>query len=229
LYGFGIIDDLNETYYALDNLNETHSNFVLYNRNWAYLTYKTMSIYAPYSIISINDELFISAQDGMYKSDNSLNLAESYIRIGACYTSIYHNSTSDILYVASLANSMIDLFYRNLTFISSISLTNQPYALTEKNGKLYLGFTDGSISVLENNLVVKNITTLCNSIITSILIDKNDLMGVLCFDNSILYLYSTNGSYTGKNITTSSGPRFMNYDLNGHFIIAGESQIKIYY
>ncbi len=125
--------------------------------------------------------------------------------------------------------SSIDLFYRNLSFISSISLTNKPYALAEKNDKLYVGLSNGVISVLENNLVIKTITTLCSGFITSIVIDVNDLMGVLCNSNSMLYLYATNGSYTGKNMTTPSSPIFMNYDLNGHFIIAGESQINLYY
>jgi hypothetical protein len=60
-------------------------------------------------------------------------------------------------------------------------------------------------------------------------IDSNDLMGVLCYDDNMLYLHTTNGSYTGKNMTTPLYPRFMNYDLNGHFIIAGENQINIYY
>jgi hypothetical protein len=227
--GFGIIDDANETYYVLDNLNSTHSNFVLYNRNWTYLTYKTIPICRPYSIQSINNEIFIAAVDGIYKSDKSFNLVNSYIRTSADYTSIYYNSTSDILYVDSFGSNGIDLFNRNLSFISSISLTNQSYALTEKNGKLYVGLYGGVVSVLENNLVVKSITTLCNGWITSIVIDANELMGVLCYSNNMLYLYTTNGSYTGKSMTTPSNPRFMNYDLNGHFIIAGESQIKIYY
>ncbi len=85
------------------------------------------------------------------------------------------------------------------------------------------------IKVLENNLVVKNITTLCTEHITSIVIDAYDLMGVLCRSDSMLYLYTTNGSYTGKNMTTPSWSLFMNYELNGHFIIAGQSQIKLYY
>jgi hypothetical protein len=123
---------------------------------------------------------------------------------------------------------MIDLFYRNLSFISSISLINGPYALTEKNGKLYVGLLGGVISVLENNLVVKNIKTLCTGSTTSIVIDANDQMAVLCYSNSTMYLL-TNGSYTGKNMTTPSIPRFMSYDLNGHYIIAGQSQINIYY
>ncbi len=97
-----------------------------------------------------------------------------------------------------------------------------------KNGKIYVGLYGGVISVVENNLVVKNITTLCIGFISSIVIDANDLMAVLCFGN-MLYLYSTNGSYTGKNMTTPSLPRFMNYDLNGHFIIAGTVQINQYY
>jgi hypothetical protein len=119
--------------------------------------------------------------------------------------------------------------YRNLSFISSLYFTKQPYAITEKNGKFYIGLSGGVVSVLENNLVVKNITTLCSGTITSIVIDTNELMGVLCWDNNILYLYATNGSYTGKNMSTSTNPRFMNYDLNGHFIIAGQSQINLYY
>jgi hypothetical protein len=171
-----------------------------------------MTINLSFSIISIKNELYITAYDGLYKSDKSFNIVKSYIRSGARFTIIYYNSTSDILYAASQG------------------LTNQPWALTEKNGKLYVGFTDGSIQVFENNLVVKNITTLCTSVISSIVIDTNESMGVLCCTNpGMLYIYSTNGSYTGKNLTTLSLPRFMNYDLSGHFIIAGESQINVFY
>jgi hypothetical protein len=229
LNGFGIIDNENETYYALDPLNSTHSNFVVYNRKWTYLTYKTMPIFGPFSIVTINNELFIIANEGIYKTDNSLNLVKSFNRTRALYTSIYHNSTSDILYVASYSYSRIDLFYCNLSFIGSISLTNKPYAITEKNGKIYVGLNGGSISVVENNLVVENITTLCTGWITSILIDANDLIAVLCHSNSTLYLYSTNGSYTCKSMTTPSSPRFMSYDLNGYFIIAGQYQLNLYY
>jgi hypothetical protein len=188
-----------------------------------------MSIYNPISIIFINNEIFITGYDGIYKTDKSFNLVDSYISTGASYRCIYHNSTSDILYVARETSYSVDLFYRNLTFISSISLINGPWALTEKNGKLYVGLYGGVISVLENNLVVKNITTLCTARITSIVIDANELIGVLCRVNDMLYLYSTNGSYTGTNMTTPLYPVFMNYDLNGHFIIAGIDQINIYY
>ncbi len=188
-----------------------------------------MPIYYPTSIISIYNELFITAQDGIYKSDKSFNIVKFYNRTGARYTSIYHNSTSDILYVASELFNRIDLFDRNLSCISSLSFTRMPSALTEKNGKLYVGLSGGSISVLQNDLVVQSITTLCNGWITSIVIDANDLMGVLCWTNNTLYLYSTNGSYTGKNMTAPLWPRFMNYDLNGNFIIAGYYQINLYY
>jgi hypothetical protein len=230
LYGFSIIDDANATYYALDDLNDgINSNFVLYDRNWTYLTYKTLFIYLPVSIISFNNELFITGNDGIYKTDKSLNIVGSYISTGAEYTGIYYNSTSDNLYVASYSFNRIDLFYRNLTFISTISLTNQPWTLTENNGKLYVGLIDGSISVLENNLVVKTITTLCTGLINSIVIDENELMAVLCNGNNMLYLYSTNASYTGKNMTTPLYPVFTNYDLNGNFIIAGSYQINLYY
>jgi hypothetical protein len=53
-----------------------------------------MSIYRPFSIISIENELIITAQDGIYKTDKFLNLVKSYIRTGARFTSIYYNSTS---------------------------------------------------------------------------------------------------------------------------------------
>jgi hypothetical protein len=188
-----------------------------------------MPIYYPISIITINNKLFTTANIGIYKSDNALNLIESYIRTDAYYKGIYYYYTADILYVASYSSKRIDLFYRNLSFISSISLTNIPYALTEKNDKLYVGIEGGLISVVENNLVVKNITTMCTSYIRSIVIDANDLMGVLCWINSMLYLYTTNGSYTGKSITTPLSPRFISYDLNGYFIISNANQINIFY
>ncbi len=85
------------------------------------------------------------------------------------------------------------------------------------------------MSVLENNLVVKNITTLCTRTITSIVMDANELMAVLCYSNpGVLYLYKTNGSFAGKKMTTPSNSRFMSYDLNGKYIIAGQSQINLY-
>jgi hypothetical protein len=216
-------------YYVLDVLNTTQSNFVVYNPNWRYIKYKTMPINSASSIKSINNELFVTAYDGIYKIDKLLNILESYNRKNATYKGIYYNYTADAFYVTSQLSNRIDLFHRNLSFISSISFIYQPYAITEKNGKLYVGLAGGVISVLENNLVVKNITTLCNGTITSIVIDTNELMGVLCWSNSMLYLYSTNGSYTGKNMTTQSNPRSIIYDLNGYFIIAGQSQINLYY
>ena len=158
-----------------------------------------------------------------------MNLVGSYNRTGAWYTNIYHNYTTDILYVTDTSNG-IDLFYRNLTYISYISFSNKAYALTETNDKLYVGLYGGTISVLNNNLVVKNFPVLCTEWISFILIDTNYLMSVLCYSNlGMLYLYTTNGSYTGKSMTTPTYPRFMSYDLNGHFIIAGYNQIYIYY
>jgi hypothetical protein len=188
-----------------------------------------MPINYPSSIITINNEFFTTATIGIYKLDNALNLIESYIRTDANYRGIYYNYTADILYVASFNSKRIDLFYRNLSFISSISLTNGPYALTEKNGKLYVGIDGGLISVVENNLVVKNITTMCISYIRSIVIDTNELMAVLCNSDNTLYLYTTNGSYTGISMTTPLSSRFISYDLNGYFIISNANQINIFY
>ncbi len=193
--------------------------FVIKNHNFFY----------PYTIASINNELFITDNNGIYKTNKSLNILKSYIRTSSGYKGIFHNQTADIIYVANFYSNRTDLFYRNLTFISSINLENSPMTLTEKNGKIYVGLNDGTISVIENNLVVKTITTLCTGRISSIVIDANESMGVLCLTNSILYLYSKNGSYTGKSMTTPSSPRFFNYDLNGNFIIAGQSQINLYY
>jgi hypothetical protein len=187
-----------------------------------------MPIFNPCTIISINNELFITGYDGIFKTDLSLNLVASYT-VNTLYTCVYYNHTSDTIYATSYYNHRIDLFDRNLSLISSISFTDRPYALTEKNGKLYVGLTDSTISVLENNLVVKTITTLCPGWITSIIIDTNELMAVLCLSNSMLYLYTTNGSYTGIKMATPNSPNYMNYDLNGHFIIVGGNQINLYY
>jgi hypothetical protein len=74
-----------------------------------------MPIIYPFSIISINNELFISGTHVIYKSDKYLNLFGFYNRTGAGYRCIYYNYTADILYVE--AYNMIDLFYRNLSFI----------------------------------------------------------------------------------------------------------------
>jgi hypothetical protein len=68
-----------------------------------------MPINIPYSIQSINNELFITGTDGIYKLDKSFSLVKYYKRTGSVYTSIFHNQTADILYIASFGSNRIDL------------------------------------------------------------------------------------------------------------------------
>ena len=54
-------------------------------------------------------------------------------------------------------------------------------------------------------------------------------MMITCASPNAVYIYHTNGTYTGKNITTYNSPMFINFDTKGRLIIICDSQINILY
>jgi hypothetical protein len=93
---------------------------------------------------------------------------------------------------------------------------------------MFVGTIEGIILVMENDVIIRNFTTVCG-FISSMMIDTYGNMLVLSFSNSFVYLYHTNGSNLGNSVSTSAHPTFMNFDLNGRLVITSWSDFEIYY
>ncbi len=173
---------------------------------------------------------YIAANDGIYKTNENFTTLQNYGRGGAGYRGIYFNETSDTVYVISQVYQTIDIFYRNLTFIESISLSATiPTSLGGKNGKLYVGTFMTGLLIIENKSLINTINVCKFGIIKAILIDENDYLGILCDAENKIYLYYTNGTNTMKNINVPTGSTDMKFDPNGRLIISSSSSISIYY
>ena len=95
---------------------------------------------------------------------------------------------------------------------------------------MYVGdFLTGSILVMENETIVRTFRGYNGNTVylTYILFDMCGLMATSCYKNQF-YLYYPNGTYVGKNFTIPTGPKYIGYDSNDHFIQISYFQINIY-
>ena len=66
-----------------------------------------------------------------------------------------------------------------------------------------------------------------SQLLRSILFDQNDSMVTSCSINNI-YLYSANGSFTGKSLSAPPQIMYIGFDSKGRFIQISKEQINIY-
>ncbi len=218
-----------DTVYYLFQLN---SNLVMVfdDENWEYQKNISFLGYSLTYAIEIENELFLTGDNAVYKTDKSLNVINTSYNAGSHYCGIYFNKTSDLIYVADFTiNYNIVVFNRNLTFIEKVKVGYKPYALADYDDKLFVGTMNGTILVIQNKTVINIYITLCYSTITSLLIDNEGYMIVTCVSPNAAYIYHTNGTYTGKKITTYGNPQFINFDTKGRLIISSYGQININY
>ena len=57
---------------------------------------------------------------------------------------------------------------------------------------------NGTILQIQNKIVTNTYITLCISTVTSLLIDYYGYMIITCASPNALYIYHTNGTYTGN-------------------------------
>lgn len=63
----------------------------------------------------------------------------------------------------------------------------------------------------------------------SILFDKYGYFGTACdYPSNQIYLYYSNGTYTGKSITTPGFPTYIGFDSKSRFVILSFYRISIY-
>jgi hypothetical protein len=223
-YGFGVICDVNITYYSLDMVEKY---IIKYDENWQYLDNKAID--EPINVITVDKELFVAARDAIMRLDRNMNQLYSHGNSNSNYGGSYYNKTIDSFLVTSEAYTRLDVFSRTLSLTESISIA--PYyglSCVEYNNKLFIGTSVGTILIMQQKIVISSFTTVCSAKIYSILIDDYDCLAILC-SNNIVYLYRTNGTYRGVSRTVTTNSKYMGFDANGKLIISASSGLYFYY
>ena len=224
LTGFGSLFDLNTTYYALDY---SANRIIIFDSNWQYLTFKNFT--GPAYMITVNNSLYISCNNNVYKTDKYLNITSQYNSYD-CYRGLYYNSSNNTIYVSG--GSKIYIFDLNLTLVDSIQTkTYQLYSLQGYKNYIYAGTHNSSCLLVIENKVIIQIYPICNSgTLTSILIDHFGYIVLSCnIDKKVYLYYSSNMTYTNKSLTYAGVyPHFINFDSNDQFVIISTSLIDIF-
>jgi hypothetical protein len=223
----GFYSSCNASYYVVDNgAKRVH----ILNDDWSYVSYKNFS--NPNYIIKIDSSLYLTGNTNIWKLDKDLNILIQYTSTGIYpnYRGIYYNSSNRFIYVAPMSLTEILVFNLNLIFNHSISISSYtPYSITEYNNKLYVGTTNGTIFVIQNEVIINQFNG-CNGAsvwVIFIIFDQYGYVATLC-SISKLYLYNSNGTYTGNSLSTPKNPRYIGFDTKGRFVLISQSQVFIY-
>ena len=226
LHGFGMYSSPNATYYYLTQWID--GKVYIFNDEWKCITFKRFNY--PFYMISIDNNLYMTGLENVWKVDKDLNILRNYNPGGwQGFEGISYNPSNGLIYVA--ATQKIFVFNFNLKLIRLISTEpHMPSSIAISSNKLYVGTSEGIILIYQNEEIINQFNG-CDGkygSITSILFDSNGYMATSCgYPTLKLYLFSPNGSYTGKSITTPDCPQYIGFDSKGQFIQISGKQISI--
>ena len=228
LVGFGIYSSFNSVYYYL--LDYGASKVYILNDQWSFISYKVFN--QPCNMITIGNSLYMTGDYNVWKLDKDLNILIEYNPSGyPSYRAISYNPSNGFIYVAANTFSEIQVINLNLTLIRRVSTSpRQPWPITILSNQLYVGTWEGIILVYENEMLINQFNG-CNEnrgFLTSILFDPNGYMATTCYLSNKLYLFSSNGSFTNKSITTHESPWYIGFDTKDRFIQISLKQITIF-
>ncbi len=198
----------------------------MFNKNWEFLNIKNLA--KPVYMEIVDNELYITGDHNIYKTDKNVNLIKTFTNTGAGYRGIYYNKTNNIFYIAAEFLFKIDIFDRNLTLLFSISTgALNPYSMHVYNDQLIIGSTNGIVFFVQNDAILKNFSTLCAQH-NMVFADQFGYFAIACFQTSIAYIYHVNGTYMNIMMSTALQPTHMRFDMKGQFIVDTVNEIEIY-
>jgi DNA-binding beta-propeller fold protein YncE len=226
--GFGFYSSCNTLYYVMDS---SAGRVYILNDDWSYVSYKNFS--NPAHMITISNSVYMTGNTNIWKFDKDLNILFQYNSTGGTsFRGIYYNSSNGFIYVAPSNLNEIQVFDLNLTYNQNISTApHNPFTISEYNNNIYVGTRNGSILVIQNEVIINQFNG-CNEAyveLNFILFDQYGYMATICSDPANkLYLYKTDGTYSGTNLSTPAKPRYIGFDSTGRFVLISKSQIIIY-
>jgi len=222
--------DLNSSYL----IGDFKTGLFLYNQNLDLLNNNSYFTGTKrYIVLKSNDnikELYVSEENGIRKVDLNLNQLNSVSEssIGGV-RGIWYNSSTDEIHLFNQDYSKVYLFNRNLNLTGYYNVTYKNTYLTEKNGIIFLASTSGEIMMIQNKITktFSNVAGNCN--IMSLLVDNYDKLAVLCSSDNKIYIYNTNGSFTGLSWSSPVvNATNMVFDAFGNFILTNNTGIYFF-
>jgi hypothetical protein len=167
LHGFGMMVDLNTSYYLTDYRG--HKIFLL-NDNYENVADKKFS--SPAYMVTFNSNLYITGYSSIWKTDKYLNVLQSFTSTGANYRGIYFNSRENLVTIAdtdTTGKTDFQIFDMNLSLNYTANLSsNYPYFFSEYNNELYIGTTSNIVLVVVNKLIIRNVTACSGQVLNYI-------------------------------------------------------------
>jgi hypothetical protein len=131
----------------------------------------------------------------------------------------------------SCSNQTIIMFSLEFVVLDSISTTPyNPYGIQVNNNQMFISTTDGMVLIIINKVIAQKFKGCINSnsSIHSILLDEYNYLAISCSDDNALYLFNSNGSYTGMKMSALANPHFLSFDSKGRFVVISSTQISVY-
>ena len=208
------------------------SKVYILNDKWSLISAKVFTM--SFNMISIDNSLYMTGYSNVWKVDKDLNILINYnpgVDGYPAYDGISYNPSNWLIYVAATVIKEIQVFNLDLTLIRRISTSPHiPWSITISSNQLYVGANGGIVLVYQNETLINQFNG-CNGnsdLVTSILFDPNGYMATTCLYYNKLYLFSPDGSFTNKSISTPQYPLYIGFDSKGRFILISSYQISIY-
>ena len=109
------------------------------NDEWKFISSK--SFYRPLFMISINNSIYMTGRDNVWKIDNDLNILINFSPGGnPNYGGISYNTSNGLIYVAAANLQEIQVFNLDLTLIRRFNTyPHWVWSITESSNQIYLG------------------------------------------------------------------------------------------
>jgi hypothetical protein len=226
LHGFGMMVDFNTSYYVADFPAD---RIYLLNDNYEYVTHKIFS--SPAYMVTINSSLYITGFSSIWKTDKYLNVLQTYTSNGAEYRGIYFNSTEKLIHIADRLKTYFQVLNMNLSLEYTVNLSPYccPYSFSGNNNELYIGTMSNIVLVVVNKVIIRSFTACSTHVLNYIFSYNFDFMAISCETISKINFYHSNGTYTGKSLTTLQNPMYINFDSKGRLVILSRYQISVHY
>ncbi len=224
-FSFGMVCNSNISYYVMQYGN---SRIIKFDKDWNFIKYSSISSRFMITLVDNNvKRLFISRSGGITEIDENLNQVKSVIVSGRNY-GLYFNSASVQLLVASGSYAIINVFNLNLTLIENITVPYTNKYILEYDGLLYVSSESSYMMVLKNQIFHHSFSTFCYNI-RNFAIDQNGILAICCSYNNIIYLYTSNGTYTGQSWQSPVNyHNSINFDSNGNLVISNYYGLYIF-
>ena len=205
------------------------NRILIFNENWIYQHFK--DIQRPAYMKEVDNNIFISASNSIFRTDKNINILRSYEQIGADYRGLYYDAASELFYVASETFRRIDVFDKNLFLVKTIFVGSySPYSINSiQKNELIVGTRFGEILILNNENRITKSFQVCRSYVTSILVDSNGFIALTCYDpDNTIRLYNVNGTSTRIEKSIIKYPEYVNFDYQDRLVVIAENRIDIY-